>query len=122
MKQYILHNKQTRLHSICINVISAAVREGDIFEGRGTIQNLFTKTTHCLIRSLEIKEHEYIQEIYNDILFEIQEQMAKTEGQAFMLDTAPRILIEGFNSTLEICLYNATLTFIYYAQTGQDEN
>lgn len=121
MNVYTLQHKETRLHHIWINVISAAVREGDIFVDRGENQIFITKDTHIVIRSLKIKEHKYIQEIYKDILFELQERIAQTEGQAFMLDTADKILIEGFNCTLEIILHNATLNIIYCSTGYQDE-
>ena len=112
MEHYIISNPNVNLYSALVDTVAMAVRDG-IFKNRGTIQNHFSDSVHWLIRSIEIKDHEHLVEVYKDILFEIQEHIARLEGQEFMLDTADKIIIEGPTETLEIFLFNATLTFIY---------
>ena len=83
------------------------------FKNKGIIQDNYSDSAHWLIRSLEIKDHEHLEEVYKDILFEIQERIARREGRKFMLNTADKIIIGGPMETLEIFLFNATITFIY---------
>ena len=112
MEHYTIYNPHVNLYSAFVDTVAMAVRDG-VFKNRGTIQNHYSDSVHWLIRSMEIKDHEHLVEVYNDILFEIQEHIARLEGQEFMLDAADRIIIEGPTETLEIFLFNATLTFIY---------
>ena len=103
---------KVNLYQAFVDTISKAVRDG-VFKDSGIIQNNFSESVHWVIRSLEIKDHEHLVDTYKDILFEIQEYIARFEGQEFMLDAADKIIIEGPTETLEIFLFNATLTLIY---------
>ena len=112
MEHYIISNPNVNLYHAFVDTISRAVQDG-IFKDRGIIQNSFSESVHWLIRSLEIKDLEHLVDTYKDILFEIQEHIARLDGQEFMLNTADKIIIEGPTETLEIFLFNATLTLIY---------
>lgn len=112
MEHYTISNPNVDLYHTFIYTISRAVRDG-VFKDRGIIQNNYSDSVHWLIRSIEIKDHEHLVEVYKDILFEIQEHIALLEGQEFMLNTDDKIIINGPRETLEIFLFNATITFIY---------
>lgn len=112
MEHYTISNPNVNLYSAFVDTVAMAVRDG-VFKNRGIIQNNFPDHVHWLIRSIEIKDYEHLVEVYKDILFEIQEHIARLEGQEFIIDTDNKIIIEGPTETLEIFLFNATITFIY---------
>lgn len=112
MEHYTISNPNVDLYLALVETVAMAVREG-IFKNKGIIQDNYSDSAHWLIRSIEIKDHEHLVEVYKDILFEIQERIARREGQKFMLDTDDKIIIAGPRETLEIFLFNATITFIY---------
>ena len=112
MEHYTISNPNVDLYLALVDTVAMAVRDG-IFKNKGIIQDNYSDSAHWLIRSLEIKDHEHLVEVYKDILFEIQERIARREGQKFMLNTADKIIISGPRETLEIFLFNATITFIY---------
>ena len=112
MEHYIISNPHVNLYSAFVDTVAMAVHDG-VFKNRGAIQNHLSDNVHWLIRSLEIKDHEHLVEVYKDILFEIQEHIARREGRKFMLNTADKIIIGGPRETLEIFLFNDTITFIY---------
>lgn len=112
MEHYTISNPNVDLYLALVETVAMAVREG-IFKNKGIIQDNYSDSAHWLIRSIEIQDHEHLVEVYKDILFEIQEHIARREGQKFMLNTADKIIIAGPRETLEIFLFNATITFIY---------
>ena len=112
MEHYTISNPNVDLYLALVDTVAMAVRDG-VFKNRGTIQNHFSDNVHWLIRSIEIKDHEHLVEVYKDILFEIQERIARREGRKFMINTDDKIIIGGPRETLEIFLFNATITFIY---------
>ena len=67
MEHYIIHNPHVNLYSALVDTVAMAVRDG-VFKNRGTIQNHFSDNVHWLIRSIEIKDHEHLVEVYKDIL------------------------------------------------------
>lgn len=113
MEHYTISNPNVDLYLALVDTVAMAVREG-IFKNKGIIQDNYSDSAHWLIRSIEIKDHEHLVEVYKDILFEIQERIARREGQKFILNTDDKIIIIGGpRETLEIFLFNATITFIY---------
>lgn len=112
MEHYTISNPKVNLYSALVDTVAMAVRDG-VFKNRGTIQNHFSDNVHWLIRSMEIKDHEHLVDVYKDILFGIQEHIARLEGQEFMIDTDNKIIIESATENLEVFLFNATITFIY---------
>ena len=112
MEHYIIHNPHVNLYSALVDTVAMAVHDG-VFKKIGTIQNHSSDNVRWLIRSLEIKDHEHLEEVYKDILFEIQEHIARREGQEFIIDTDNKIIIESATENLEVFLFNATITFIY---------
>ena len=112
MEHYIIHNPHVDLYLALVDTVAMAVRDG-IFKNKGIIQDNYSDSAHWLIRSIEIKDHEHLEEVYKDILFEIQERIARREGRKFILNTDDKIIIGGPRETLEIFLFNATITFIY---------
>lgn len=112
MEHYTISNPNVDLYLALVDTVAMAMRYG-IFKNRGIIQDNYSDSAHWLIRSIEIKDHEHLVEVYKDILFEIQERIARREGQKFMLNTDDKIIIAGPRETLEIFLFNATITFIY---------
>lgn len=112
MEHYTISNPHVDLYLALVDTVAMAVRDG-IFKNKGIIQDNYSDSAHWLIRSIEIKDHEHLVEVYKDILFEIQERIARREGRKFMLNTDDKIIIGGPRETLEIFLFNATITFIY---------
>ena len=112
MEHYTISNPNVDLYLALVDTVAMAVRDG-IFKNKGIIQDNYSDSAHWLIRSIEIKDHEHLVEVYEDILVEIQERIARREGRKFMLNTADKIIIGGPRETLEIFLFNATITFIY---------
>ena len=112
MEHYIIYNPHVNLYSALVATVAMAVHDG-VFKNRGAIQNHFADNVHWLIRSLEIKDHEHLVEVYKYILFEIQERIARREGQEFIIDTDNKIIIESATENLEVFLFNDTITFIY---------
>ena len=112
MELYTISNPHVNLYSALVDTVAMAVHDG-VFKNRGAIQNHLSDNVHWLIRSLEIKDHEHLVEVYKDILFEIQENIAILEGQEFIIDTDNKIIIESATENLEVFLFNATITFIY---------
>lgn len=102
MEHYIIHNPKVNLYSALVDTVAMAVHDG-VFKNIGIIQNSSSDSVRWLIRSLEIKDHEHLVEVYNDILFEIQEHIARREGQEFIIDTDNKIIIE---SATEILRYS----------------
>ena len=112
MEHYTISNPNVDLYLALVDTVAMAVRDG-IFKNKGIIQDNYSDSAHWLIRSLEIKDHEHLVEVYKDILFEIQEHIARLEGQEFIIDTDNKIIIESATENLEVFLFNATITFIY---------
>ena len=112
MEHSTLSNPNVDLYLALVDTVAMAVRDG-IFKNKGIIQDNYSDSAHWLIRSIEIKDHEHLVEVYKDILFEIQERIARREGRKFILNTDDKIIIGGPRETLEIFLFNATITFIY---------
>ena len=111
MEHYIISNPHVNLYSAFVDTVAMAVRDG-VFKNRGAIQNHFSDNVRWLIRSLEIKDHEHLVEVYKDILFEIQEHIARREGQEFLIDTDNKIIIKKATENIKTIIFNATITFI----------